>query len=311
MDFRLVPNLISCHIFIFARVCTCTVCCAANIAEEKTTSSTRKRKARGPYFSYLCQPLVKNIPRSTERSWGGASSFEGDEFASTNEQESLDISETADFMTAGFKTDGKLDDTRSVINHGEVLLDSADTTDEEYASVSATSCYMYDDTDGDNELIFADDCDSDEEWIDEAYDPTEIEGDGGDKASTPEEKLPLYDGSNITLGVSLLLIITFAMRHGLSGVALRDLLTLIGVHLISPNHFSKSVATLRHFFHRLKNPIQFHHYCSSCCQYIGQEKTKCCTNKHCLQDFTNKESLLYFIIIPLITQLQALLESKY
>ena len=53
---------------------------------------------------------------------------------------------------------------------------------------------------------------------------------------------PLYAGLPITFSVSLLLIITFAMRHNLTGFALADLLTLINVHLLVPNCFAKSTA---------------------------------------------------------------------
>ena len=59
---------------------------------------------------------------------------------------------------------------------------------------------------------------------------------------------PLYAGSPITFSVRLLLIITFAMRHNLTRLALADLLTLINVHLLVPNCFAKSTAVLNGFF---------------------------------------------------------------
>ena len=93
----------------------------------------------------------------------------------------------------------------------------------------------------------------------------------------------------MTLAMSMLLIITFAMCHQLSGTALADLLTLIDLHLISPNCFSRSMATLHKFFKQLKNPIQFQYYCSFCYEYIGIHKPTCCSNKHCLQDFSKKD----------------------
>ena len=46
----------------------------------------------------------------------------------------------------------------------------------------------------------------------------------------------MFEGARLTLGVSMLLVITFAMRHSITGVALADLL-LIEVHLFSPNYF--------------------------------------------------------------------------
>lgn len=44
---------------------------------------------------------------------------------------------------------------------------------------------------------------------------------------------PLCGGSHLMLGISLLLIVTFAIRHALSGVALSDLLMLIEMHCVT------------------------------------------------------------------------------
>lgn len=66
------------------------------------------------------------------------------------------------------------------------------------------------------------------------------------------------------------------------------------------------------FFKKLKNPIEFHYYCSFCYEYIGAKRhPEHCTNKHCLQDFSKEGSLAHFIVVPFITQLQSLLASKY
>ena len=121
---------------------------------------------------------------------------------------------------------------------------------------------------------------------------------------------PLYAGSAVTFSASLLLIITFAMRHNLSGFALADLLTLIKVHLVVPNCFAKSTAVLNRFFRQLKKPIEYHYYFCFCYQYIGLKKTSCCSNKYCLADFSKKGALAYFIVLPLVAQLQSLLASK-
>lgn len=124
--------------------------------------------------------------------------------------------------------------------------------------------------------------------------------------------MPLFEGAHLTLDVSMLLMITFAMRHSITGVALEDLLLLIEVHLISPNCFGHSKKLLRDFFKKLKNPIGFHYYCSFC--YHWCKKTpEHCTNKGTkeLQDFSKEGSLTHFIVVPFINQLQSLLASKY
>ena len=165
-----------------------------------------------------------------------------------------------------------------------------------------------------DETGFADDCG--EEILEELWDDEEnIEEISHEETQQSngllvDEKFPLYTGAKITLGMSLLLIITFAIPHQLSGTALADLLTLIDLHLISPNCLTRCMATLHSFFKQLNNPVQFHYYCSFSYEYIGIEKQACCTNIHCLQDLTKKNSLTHFIVIPLEPQLGALLGSN-
>ena len=86
-----------------------------------------------------------------------------------------------------------------------------------------------------------------------------------------DESVPLFEGAQINLAISMLLIITFAVRHNLTGVALADLL-LIDVHLLVPNTFASSIAILRNFFKKLRNPIEYHYYCLYCFEYIGTVK---------------------------------------
>ena len=119
----------------------------------------------------------------------------------------------------------------------------------------------------------------------------------------------LYVGAPITLEISMLLVITFVMRHNLSGLALMDLLTLISVHCISPNRCASSMGMFKKFFMKLKNPIEQHHYCTFCYQYLGTSilTTEICTNKHFLQRIDGSS---YFIVIPLVAQLQTLIPSE-
>ena len=84
--------------------------------------------------------------------------------------------------------------------------------------------------------------------------------------------MSLFEGAQINLAVSMLLVVTYAVGHSLTGVALADLLLLVEVHLIFPNNFGKSMAILRSFFKNLKNPIEYHYYCSFCYEYVGTVK---------------------------------------
>ena len=101
----------------------------------------------------------------------------------------------------------------------------------------------------------------------------------------------------------MLLIVTFCIRHALSGVALSDLLTLVELHCLLPNHCAKTTKLLREVFGKVKSPIELHYYCSFCQEYFGTQKPSCCSNTACLLDSEKKRlELQYFIIIPFITQ---------
>ena len=126
------------------------------------------------------------------------------------------------------------------------------------------------------------------------------------------EDLALYNGAPITVAASMLLIVTYAVRHCLTGLAIVDLLTLVSLHCAIPNQCASSMKLLKKFFMKLKNPIQFHYYCTFCMEYQGLAiaDNKLCKNKSCLKDLTKKDMSSYFIIIPLICQLRDLIQSK-
>ena len=72
----------------------------------------------------------------------------------------------------------------------------------------------------DQTTTFADDYDEEIEIPEKEFEFT------GDKSEDPlvkDTEKPLYAGARLTLGISMLLIVTFEVRHGLSGVALSDL----------------------------------------------------------------------------------------
>ena len=153
--------------------------------------------------------------------------------------------------------------------------------------------------------------DSDNEFYEHMTIPdTENEGNPSEKERSVES-LPIYAGANITVAISMLLIMTYAMRHSLSGEALADLLTLINLHCMSPNHVSKTLYLFRKNFQHLKSPLRFHHYCSNCLIYVPDKKQKMCLNTFCNKDFTKSGSLTFFIEIPIVKQLQDLFDQKW
>ena len=114
---------------------------------------------------------------------------------------------------------------------------------------------------------------------------------------------PLYSGAAITVGLSALLIMTFALRHMLSGEALSDMLTLISAHCLSPNLCLKSLFQLKKHFHNLKAPMTFHRYCSHCFLHIDKNVSTC-PNSFCAHDPTCSGNTAFFIEIPVASQIR-------
>ena len=129
---------------------------------------------------------------------------------------------------------------------------------------------------------------------------------GTDKESENQDNFdrkPLYPGAAITVGLSALLIMTFALRHMLSGQALSDMLTLISAHCLSPNLCMKSIFQLKKHFHNLKAPMHFHRYCSHCFLQIENDLAVC-PNSFCARDLTCSGNTAFFIEIPIASQIQ-------
>ena len=60
---------------------------------------------------------------------------------------------------------------------------------------------------------------------------------------------PLYPGATITFKITMILLLTFAVRHKLSNEAISDLLYIIEILCPKPNLCCKSVYKFKTFFH--------------------------------------------------------------
>lgn len=145
---------------------------------------------------------------------------------------------------------------------------------------------------------YADD-ETDDETIES--DPTASPIDDDHRPNSSSESL--YNGSRISVGVSLLLIMTFVMRHGLTSMALSDLLVLIELHCLLPNACKTTLKSFRNFFSHLKKPVVLHYYCNYCAHYIGSKKVDSCNICH-------KRDIGQFLQIPLVQQLHNILHGK-
>lgn len=296
-------------------------------------------KRRGPYLQYLSDSTSRNVPRTTKHRWSKKSKLTSDSQECEWLERSFTESETRnDFSTISPQSEhdkdadiasssspfGELysceqepsgptvevhgvESTCFVNSWGEFgtlhsVAEMELMTEEPALFTSGNRCQdVYD-----HEVSFADDFPDVTEMLTEE----EI-----DEKNTNEEysncNQSLYPGCRLTLEISMLLIVTFCIRHALSGVALADLLTLIELHCLLPNKCTKTTKLLRDFFGKLKSPIELHYYCLYCQEYFGTRKPTCCSNAACLCDFEKKRSQLqYFIIIPFVIQLQAIIKGK-
>lgn len=113
----------------------------------------------------------------------------------------------------------------------------------------------------------------------------------------------VYAGARLSVAQSAILILTFALRHNITGECFSDLLTLISLHCITTAFIHQSLYKFRTYFSSLKSPIVFHKFCVKCERIVDDRDDKCTI---CNSDFTDKNNISYFIEIPLLFQLQQL-----
>ncbi len=126
-----------------------------------------------------------------------------------------------------------------------------------------------------------------------------------------EKEEPLYTGSRLTQAQSFLLILSFVLRHGLTGMALSDLLDLINIHCPENTQLTSKYLFLKEL-KPVEGHLQSHIYCPNCEYYIGdQDSEGQCVVCHTTWD---KNSSLkngnFFIYLPIQTQLEHLLQRE-
>ena len=122
-----------------------------------------------------------------------------------------------------------------------------------------------------------------------------------------ESNKPLYDGAKITVAVSVILILTFSIRNGLSGAALADLLDLILLYCLK-SVASNALTSIFHFkiyFQGLKIPLVIHKYCANCL-FLIQDKADKNICAVCNHNFSANKCTGYFIEIPIVHHVKAL-----
>lgn len=124
-----------------------------------------------------------------------------------------------------------------------------------------------------------------------------------------QSKKLIYPNARITNATSMLLIMTFAVIHKLSGEAIKDLLTLIDMHCLIPHALIQSLYKFKKYFGMLKHPIKKHHYCPSCIIPIDTQCSNC-PNASCEKTFASNDNKPFFVEIPIFDQLKTLFNRK-
>jgi len=122
---------------------------------------------------------------------------------------------------------------------------------------------------------------------------------------------PIYNGSTATRGGVLLLMLSFLLRHQLTGLAMRDLIDMLNA--IVPGCLPKS----KYYIDKLLNVsygIICHIYCHVCLSYIGvyennQIESICAECSNINKYDSNIKTGNFFIMLPLESQLRDLLEK--
>ena len=121
---------------------------------------------------------------------------------------------------------------------------------------------------------------------------------------------PAYPGAPLTKGQSLILLMSYVLRHNVTGVALEHLLKIVN------EHFPGMVPVTTYFFHKAYGQYGNyvpHFYCPACENYLGVNNTSELMCGAC-NAVTDSESCLksgcFFLVLSLASQIKTLLEQN-
>lgn len=121
---------------------------------------------------------------------------------------------------------------------------------------------------------------------------------------------PIYPGSDVTKAETILMILTFVLRHKISGEGLKDFLSLL--HILFPSILPATKYLFDKYFISITNQFEIHFYCESCKGYICKEETNLTKCPHCDLAFSiasNLKNGSFMIYLPLSSSLKDVLES--
>lgn len=120
--------------------------------------------------------------------------------------------------------------------------------------------------------------------------------------------IPLYPGASITVNITMVLLLAFAVRHKLTNEAISDLLYLIEKICPQPNSGCKTLYNFRKYFFCLLTPVNFCYYCINCFGLINNLAEN--AYLACGKAFTTVNDLSYFLHFSVSDQIKSLFARK-
>ena len=147
--------------------------------------------------------------------------------------------------------------------------------------------------------------DEDPEGIEQDYEQDQDrqrDNEQGDDNSELSD-VPLYSGATITVKITMILLLTFAVRHKLSNEAISDLY-IIDLICPKPNLCCKSAYKFNSYFSFLAIPINLCYYCPTCSALVSPGLDIICSI--CNKTYGSVKDLSYFLHISISKQIHAL-----
>ena len=119
--------------------------------------------------------------------------------------------------------------------------------------------------------------------------------------------MPLYPGSDITISMAVVLIMSFVVRHKLTKRTIDDLLKLLNIFFGGALSLTRSV--IDKYVEDVKYALEKHYFYSKCLCAVEEDCTLCPITG-CHNDLEQEGARCYFITLPLIQQLSNLLQNQ-
>ncbi|XP_034143075.1 uncharacterized protein LOC117592904 [Esox lucius] len=128
-----------------------------------------------------------------------------------------------------------------------------------------------------------------------------------DRADTGDN--PLYPGAPLSKGESVLMLMSYLLRHNLTGKALNHLLEMFNIM------FPGLIPSSHYLFHKefgSSSKFEVHFYCESCLKYLGIRAdcpSQCDSCNTVFDASANLKNGFYFLVLPLYAQIKQLLQE--